>query len=85
MSSQGEAGPSSGVENPYLAHTRPAGVATGSNGAGASNGVQNPLKGLVPRRVSVEQAKNIMVSRLFPLLFETHADYRTARSTRSKD
>ncbi len=61
-----EAGPSNPVDNPYLAHMRsgPSEYATGSNGAmnGLPAGVTNPLKGLVPRKVSVDQAKNIMVS-----------------------
>jgi len=58
-----EAGPSTPVENPYLAHRNPPNMATGSNGAAAGGDAsQNPLAGLVPRRVSVEQAKKIQVS-----------------------
>jgi hypothetical protein len=65
-----DAGPSSERENPYLAHLNPKsnGVATGSNGngVGAATG-KNPLNGLVPRMVTTEQAKTILVSqsRLF--------------------
>ena len=64
-STNGDAGPSTsnGGENPYLAHL-PAHL-RGSNGASGSNGtptgVKNPLAGLVPRQVSVAQAKDIMV------------------------
>lgn len=48
-----EAGPSSAKsENPYLAHMNPA----------PQSSTKNPLNGLVPRRVTVQQAKNIMVS-----------------------
>lgn len=59
----GDAGPSS---NPYLAHLNPQ-QGTGSNGNG--NGVaagtgKNPLNGLVPRMVTTEQAKKILVSRI---------------------
>ena len=63
-----DAGPS--TENPYLAHLGPKGGAgygngtgngTGSNGTPASTG-KNPLNGLVPRMVTTEQAKNILVS-----------------------
>jgi len=59
------------MENPYLAHLPPHmrgasnGVATGANGVNGLNGVgkvTNPLNGLVPRRVTVDQAKAIMVS-----------------------
>lgn len=69
-------------ENPYLAHMSGAaaagssrmasganGVATGSNGGPV--GVKNPLNGLVPRKVSVDQAKAIMVS---PFALEMPAD-----------
>ena len=68
-------GPSTGtvplaaMENPYLAHLPPHmrgastnGVATGSNGFNGVGKVLNPLNGLVPRRVTVDQAKKIMVS-----------------------
>ena len=34
------------------------------NGAGAGGKVRNPLNGLVPRKVQVDQAKAIMVSEL---------------------
>lgn len=59
----GDAGPSS---NPYLAHLNQ-NKGTGSNGSG--NGVaagtgKNPLNGLVPRMVTTEQAKKILVSRI---------------------
>lgn len=63
-----DAGPS--TENPYLAHLGPKGGAgygsgngngTGSNGVPAPTG-KNPLNGLVPRMVTTEQAKNILVS-----------------------
>ena len=59
----GDAGPSS---NPYLAHLNPH-QGTGSNGTGNGNGVaagtgKNPLNGLVPRMVTTEQAKKILVS-----------------------
>jgi hypothetical protein len=33
-----------------------------TNGNGSAYGKVNPLSGLVPRKVTVEQAKNIMVS-----------------------
>jgi len=62
-----EAGPSTPIDNPYLAHRNPAAsstMATGTNGVASD--VKNPLAGLVPRRVSVEQAKNIMVSGFYP-------------------
>lgn len=58
-------------DNPYLAHLSGKGAssATGSgSGSGSgSNGVapstsRNPLNGLVPRNVTVAQAKSIMVS-----------------------
>jgi hypothetical protein len=68
-----DAGPSSERENPYLAHLAPKGgsngygngngSATGSNGVAAGT-VKNPLNGLVPRMVTTEQAKNILVSSL---------------------
>ncbi|RSH95451.1 DEAH-box ATP-dependent RNA helicase prp43 [Saitozyma podzolica] len=51
------------MDNPYLAHrtdassSRGSAVATGANGAPA---VKNPLNGLIPRKVSVDQAKAIM-------------------------
>ncbi|GMK56668.1 hypothetical protein CspeluHIS016_0305080 [Cutaneotrichosporon spelunceum] len=55
-------GPSTPKDNPYLAHLgggRSQSPATGANGA--SNGkVANPLAGLVPRKVTVDQAKAIM-------------------------
>lgn len=55
-----DAGPSS---NPYLAHLNPAKAATGSNGNGVVAGTgKNPLNGLVPRMVTTEQAKKILVS-----------------------
>jgi pre-mRNA-splicing factor ATP-dependent RNA helicase DHX15/PRP43 len=63
----GDAGPSTERANPYLAHLGPQsqsnGAATGSNGngVGAATG-KNPLNGLVPRMVTTEQAKNILVS-----------------------
>ena len=73
------AGPSiPAVDNPYLAHRLPQAsastsnpYATGANGVGSSNNgyasggerVKNPLTGLVPRQVTVEQAKGIMVSK----------------------
>ena len=56
-------------ENPYLAHLPPHlrgmstnGVATGANGVNGTGKVSSPLNGLVPRRVTVDQAKAIMVS-----------------------
>jgi pre-mRNA-splicing factor ATP-dependent RNA helicase DHX15/PRP43 len=57
----GDAGPSS---NPYLAHLAPQkGAGTGSNGNGVGAGTgKNPLNGLVPRMVTTEQAKKILVS-----------------------
>lgn len=58
--------------------------ASGSNGVAQSNGkVANPLAGLVPRKVTVEQAKAIMVS---PQLHVRRkpADIRTASTTRSR-
>jgi hypothetical protein len=67
-----ESGPSTPVDNPYLAHHKPqngyasSGYASGANGVGAVNGkgaVKNPLNGLTPRQVTVAQAKEIMVSR----------------------
>ena len=70
-----DAGPSSERENPYLAHLAPKGgsngngygngngSATGSNGVAAGT-AKNPLNGLVPRMVTTEQAKNILVSSL---------------------
>ena len=61
------------VSNPYLAHREgenpySKGTANGSgNGAAASAGSsRSPLNGLVPRQVSVAQAKGIMV-RLSPV------------------
>ena len=58
-----EAGPSTPIDNPYLAHRNPVAPSTMASGTnGVAPGVKNPLAGLVPRRVSVEQAKNIMVS-----------------------
>ena len=81
----GDAGPSS---NPYLAHLNPSKAATGSNGTGNGNGVapgtgKNPLNGLVPRMVTTEQAKKILVSHLaqWPTIGLTS---RTAMSTPSK-
>lgn len=63
-----DAGPSTERENPYLAHLAPktsvngsADQGTGSNGVAAGAG-KNPLNGLVPRMVTTQQAKNIMVS-----------------------
>ncbi|ORX38960.1 P-loop containing nucleoside triphosphate hydrolase protein [Kockovaella imperatae] len=53
------AGPSTApAENPYLAHMAP--HLCGVNGTTNGSKVKNPLDGLVPRRVSVEQAKDIM-------------------------
>ena len=62
------------MDNPYLAHLAPqqravngysnGGVPTGSNGVNGAVKVKNPLDGLVPRRVAVQQAKAIMVSLL---------------------
>jgi hypothetical protein len=54
------------MDNPYLAHRNGANGAgsTAVNGASGS-GVKNPLNGLVPRRVSVEQAKSIQVGYVF--------------------
>lgn len=61
------------AENPYLAHlpahmrgmngaTGANGVnGTGANGINGSGKISNPLNGLVPRRVTVDQAKAIMV------------------------
>lgn len=77
MGSNTDAGPSS--ENPYLAHLGPKagsngstyGNGTGSNGvsAGGSTGSgKNPLNGLVPRMVTTEQAKNILVSYLLQVM-----------------
>ena len=55
----GDAGPSS---NPYLAHLNPQ-QGNGSNGNGVAAGTgKNPLNGLVPRMVTTEQAKKILVS-----------------------
>ncbi|OCF30569.1 pre-mRNA-splicing factor ATP-dependent RNA helicase DHX15/PRP43 [Kwoniella heveanensis BCC8398] len=55
------------ADNPYLAHRNNAtasssnGYANGTNGAATPSGkVSNPLNGLVPRKVSVAQAKSIM-------------------------
>lgn len=62
-----DAGPSTPpVENPYLAHLPPHmrgmnGTASGPNGVNGTGKVSNPLNGLVPRRVTVDQAKAIMV------------------------
>jgi hypothetical protein len=57
----GDAGPSS---NPYLAHLNPQ-QGNGSNGNGVAAGTgKNPLNGLVPRMVTTEQAKKILVSLL---------------------
>ncbi len=67
------AGPSTPMENPYLAHLpshmrgSANGAGTGANPVNGVNGmgkVPNPLNGLVPRRVTVDQAKAIMVSTL---------------------
>jgi pre-mRNA-splicing factor ATP-dependent RNA helicase DHX15/PRP43 len=68
-------GPSTAAPNPYLAHRTPdmygengygngngASSSTGANGISASGKVANPLNGLVPRKVGVDQAKRIMVS-----------------------
>ncbi|KAK4685021.1 pre-mRNA-splicing factor ATP-dependent RNA helicase DHX15/PRP43, partial [Tremellales sp. Uapishka_1] len=67
-------GPSTPMENPYLAHLAPqgraspgpsyGGVANGSNGYGPK--VANPLNGLVPRKVTVDQAKAIMDGEVNP-------------------
>jgi hypothetical protein len=62
-----DAGPSSERENPYLAHLAPKPMNGYGNDATGSNGVapgtaKNPLNGLVPRMVTTEQAKNILVS-----------------------
>jgi hypothetical protein len=61
----GDAGPSS---NPYLAHLNPQqGNGSNGNGNGVAAGTgKNPLNGLVPRMVTTEQAKKILVS-----LFDT--------------
>lgn len=62
-----DAGPSTPSENPYLAHLAPkAGNGNGSGSGSGSNGVpaasgKSPLNGLVPRMVTTEQAKNILV------------------------
>ncbi|WWC91392.1 uncharacterized protein L201_006336 [Kwoniella dendrophila CBS 6074] len=59
-----ESSSSAPVDNPYLAHRNMTassssnGYATGSNGT--SEKASNPLNGLVPRKVSVAQAKSIM-------------------------
>lgn len=60
------------MENPYLAHLPPHmrgtstnAAATGANGVNGTGKVSNPLNGLVPRRVTVDQAKTIMVSSVF--------------------
>lgn len=83
-------GPSTQRDNPYLAHRAPEsyangngnGAATGSNGtASASGKVANPLNGLVPRKVGVDQAKKIMVSDLSSLSIRLWADSRMAMST----
>ena len=50
------------MDNPYLAHRNAPNMATGSNGAASGGAMVNPLAGLVPRRVSVDQAKKIQVS-----------------------
>jgi hypothetical protein len=54
----GDAGPSS---NPYLAHLNPQQSNGNGNGVAAGTG-KNPLNGLVPRMVTTEQAKKILVS-----------------------
>ncbi|RSH78959.1 DEAH-box ATP-dependent RNA helicase prp43 [Apiotrichum porosum] len=55
------AGASTPMENPYLAH---------QNGNSSANGyagrVENPLSGMVPRKVTVEQCKNIMDGEVNP-------------------
>ena len=62
----------SSSENPYLAHKLDNGNGSSngySNGGASTTGVgaagssKSPLNGLVPRKVSVAQAKGIMVSR----------------------
>lgn len=50
------------------AHMRPGpsyggGYGGGSGSNGVPTGVKNPLQGLVPRQVTIDQAKSIMVSR----------------------
>ena len=78
----GDAGPSS---NPYLAHLNPQQGNGNGNGNGVAAGTgKNPLNGLVPRMVTTEQAKKILVS-----LFDTskvvlELIVRMAMSTLSK-
>jgi pre-mRNA-splicing factor ATP-dependent RNA helicase DHX15/PRP43 len=77
-----------GGENPYLAHMSQSAaggssssgsisgfnvsqMATGSNGGPV--GVKNPLNGLVPRKVSVDQAKAIMVGLSLLVLLDGRA------------
>lgn len=64
----------------HLGGERRQSPATGANGA-SSGKVSNPLAGLVPRKVTVEQAKVIMVSYRGRL---ARADGRTASTTRSR-
>jgi pre-mRNA-splicing factor ATP-dependent RNA helicase DHX15/PRP43 len=62
-SKMAEAGPSTPLDNPYLSHRQSNTYASGANGVASNgNGVKNPLNGLVPRQVTVAQAKDIMVS-----------------------
>jgi hypothetical protein len=78
----GDAGPSS---NPYLAHLNPQqGNGSNGNGNGVAAGTgKNPLNGLVPRMVTTEQAKKILVSQL-NVQSGTRADVRMVMSTLSK-
>ena len=79
----GDAGPSS---NPYLAHLNPQqGNGSNGNGNGVAAGTgKNPLNGLVPRMVTTEQAKKILVSSFDSLQVVLELITRMAMSTRSK-
>ncbi|WVR09198.1 hypothetical protein IAU60_006260 [Kwoniella sp. DSM 27419] len=67
-----EASSSVPVENPYLAHrsmnasSSSNGYATGANGSAAGGKVNNPLNGLVPRKVSTQQVKDILDGEVNP-------------------
>lgn len=68
-------------DNPYLAHMAGESSSQTPSFATSTNGtrVKNPINGLVPRKVTVDQAKTIMVSTPIDA-----ADARTAISTPSK-
>lgn len=49
-------------DNPYLMHLPPS-----QRGSSASKAAPNPLEGLVPRMVTAQQARGVLVSQLFTI------------------